>query len=157
MRVCYVSITGAPRVVLQQQYTRVHTNSLPDYPGRTEKELTERRRIGGRRRGIEQLVSPSRRQDGRITRSALKKDAWRIEKKGKREGRERDTRVCVRNNYPASCRPLLPRKSLTSCWRAKVRISLRARTQLWLIKKEGERKKERRGKNFSLPSVAAGL
>lgn len=107
---------------------RVHTNSLLDYPGRLEKELSERLRVGGRRRGIEQLVLPAQQQqNGRLHAHGVGERSGRKgnEKRGKKKERKKDwdTCMCVRNNYPAYCRPLLPRKSLTSCWRAeKVRI-----------------------------------
>jgi len=84
----------------------------------------------------------------------VKEGRLRIGREGNaRRARKRHARVCIRNNYPASCRPLLPRKSLTSCWRAEVRIFLSA---LWEQEKTGKGGKERRRKKFSPPRIAAG-
>lgn len=109
---------------------RAHINSLLDYPGRLEKELSERDAHWRSKMWDRTTCFAARgaTAERRITRMALEKDQ-REEGKRKARKKERETKrlrhvyMCVRNNYPAYCRPLLPRKSLTSCWRAKkVRI-----------------------------------
>lgn len=134
----YVSIAGVPRVVLQQQcscaygciqtaYSITRATWRKNYP----REARWRSKTWDRTTCFAGTAA-----ERRITRTALEQGREMREARKKRE-RQKDTCICVRNNYPAYYRPLLPRKSLTSCWRPeKVRICC------------GSGKKRR--KNFSL-------
>lgn len=84
---------------------RMHTNNTGQL-GRVSQELPKRS-VGGRRRvgSNDVFLSCAEKNARGITVGT-----------GTARGTRRRTRACVRNNYPDSRRPLLPRKSLTSYW-----------------------------------------
>jgi len=122
----YVSIATCCFATMQLRI-RVHANSLLDYPSRSEKELSERRALEVEDVGSNNLFCRHSSRTENYTHGVGERAARKENARERREKKERqkdwDTCMWVRNNYSAYYRPLLPRKSLTSCWRAeKVRI-----------------------------------
>jgi len=160
-RACYVSITGMPRVVLQQQcscvYERIQTAYSITRTARGKNYLRDTRWRSETWDRTTCFAGTER----RITRSVLERNAQGSERK-RNEGREREMdrereREREREKYVHVYGIIIQppvghccRKSLTSCWRAAGENILCAACGT-LRKKRGKGKKGRRmGKN-SLP------